>query len=62
MTVTANQKYHLQIWVVTKAFTKAFAEAFIKVTTDITTEIFAKIIIKLTGGTKLKLNYNSSNP
>ena len=62
MTVIADQRYCLQIWVVAEAFMEAFAEAFMEVTVDITTEVFTEVIIELASGTELELNYNSSNP
>ena len=43
MTVTTNQRYRLQVWVVAKAFAEAFAEAFTEVAADIATDIAADI-------------------
>ena len=57
MTVTADQKYCLQIWVVAKAFAKAFAEVAADITTDITAEVLAEAASR----TKLNLNCNSGD-
>ena len=61
VTVTANQRYCLQIWVVAgviiKITTKIAAEVITEVTMEITTEVTAKVI----GRMELKPNYNSGN-
>ena len=50
MTVTANQKYYLQIQVLTE------------VLAEIATEIIAEITAEIASRTKLDLNYSSGNP
>ena len=45
---------------------KVFAEVTVEVTAEIAAEIaaegIAEVLIKLAGGTELKLNYSSGNP
>ena len=56
MTIITNQRYYLQIQVVTEAFIETFIEAFTEVTTDITAditvEITTEVLAKVTGGLK----------
>ena len=51
MTVAANQRYCLQIWVVAGAFAEAFTEAFTEVAADIaadiTVDIAAEVLVEV---------------
>ena len=54
MTVTINQRYRSQIWVVAEAFTEAFVEVTIDITTEVlvevATEIAAEVLTEAAGG------------
>ena len=62
MTVSADQRYCLQIQVVAEAFAEVLAEALAEVIAEIAAEIAAEILTEAVGRTELEPDYGSGNP